>query len=371
MNYDKNVVFFLLNAYSVFNPLNNNASIGGSEVDVYNTAVFLKNNGYKITVLVGDFGQKNIEYYNGIKVVKTIKSKNNGFIGGIINGLKLFFYLYKSKGDIYIFKCASHYLGLGVIFGKFFGKKIIFRTAHDIDCNGDFIKNNGILGKIYKYGLLNSDFIITQNRENSLMLSKKYGINSSFIGNIYDIKKEKITSFERRSYILWISRCEKWKRPEIFLDVVEKNRKKKFLMICPRSKGKDTYYSEIKKRAECYRNLKFIEKVPFKKVQEYYNSAICFIGTSDYEGFPNTYIQSCLGGTPIISLNVNPNNFIIKNNIGFFCNGDVNCLSNRLKIIEQKDIWHKLSNNTINYVVKNHSYDHEGKKYLVLLDNIK
>ena len=55
--------------------------------------------------------------------------------------------------------------------------------------------------------------------------------------------------------------------------------------------------------------------------------------------------------TPILSLNINPDNFIIKNQVGLFCNNDFNILKENLnRLLSDQDLWRKYSENTYNYV---------------------
>ncbi len=366
----KNITIFWLNSYSIFNPRNKKAPIWWWEVDIYNISTFLASEWYKVSVIVWDFWQKNTEYINWVQLIKSIKSWNSWILKGVWNIIKIFFLLAKLNPNILFFKTAWHYLAIGVFYSKLFRKNTIFRTAHDQDCNWDFIKNNWIFWKLYRYWLLNTNKIITQNIENQIMLKENHKINSEIIHNFYKIEKNIIKEYNKRNYILWVARCETWKRPELFIDLVEKNPDKNFLMISPRKKWKEDLFNLIKDKANKLNNLEFIEKVPFNEIQEYYNNVLCFVWTSDYEWFPNTYIQSCLWWTPILSLRVNPSEFITKNNLWYVCNWDMEEMNNKLNEIIKQGLWNKFSSNAINYVYKNHSRDIEWQKLINIIEKL-
>ncbi len=128
-----------------------------------------------------------------------------------------------------------------------------------------------------------------------------------------------------------------------------------FTMICPYNKKDKVEWEKLKQKANDIGNITFIEKVPFNEIQDYFNKAKLFVNTSDYEGFPNTFLQSAQAKTPIVSLNVNPDNFITEKECGIFADGDFNKMVEETKKLLQNEF--KLENkgeNCLNYLKKNH-----------------
>jgi glycosyltransferase involved in cell wall biosynthesis len=174
-----------------------------------------------------------------------------------------------------------------------------------------------------------------------------------------------------KKYILWVGRCNKGKRPELFLRIVKKFPKEKFIMISPMVSDERDLFDQIKQEASQLTNLVFIERVSFFEIQKYFNEAKIFLGTSDYEGFPNTYLQACLGGTPIISLRVNPDNFITENNLGYCANGKLDLMLDKINyILNHPDDWLEKSRNALKYVKKNHNINIIGKKWRAILEKL-
>lgn len=355
------VCFSNLNAYSLFNP-KSEAPIGGTEIQLFNVANYLvQNKEFEIFFVVGDWGQSNVEKYKRIRVYKSASLEKK--IGNYIKAPFLIWNsLNKINADIYIASSAGAEIGLIAFFCKIKGKKFIYRTAHDIDCNEEFIKNNGVVGKIFEYGIKNASKIVVQNERNHAMMKHNYGVISGIIFNSWNLNQNKENAI--KNYILWVGRCVQWKNPKLFLKVVSNLPNFEFIMICPKQKNQIKFYEKIKKESEEFRNIKFIESIPFLEIQEYFNKAKLFVGTSEHEGFPNTYIQSCIGRTPIISYKVNPDDFIKNNRVGYCSDGDFDLMLNQIKKIlsDEKD-WKIKSENAYKYVKKNHDIRVIGKKW--------
>lgn len=93
-----------------------------------------------------------------------------------------------------------------------------------------------------------------------------------------------------------------------------------------------------------------------------------FINSSIYEGFPNTFIQSLKNCTPIISLNVDPDNIIKMYNVGFFCNDDISKAELYLqKLIEDKNLYKNISQNAYLYTLYNHDIEVISKTWANLI----
>ncbi len=373
----KKICFVNVNTYSIFNSYNNKAAVGGTEIQLFNLANYLSQRKfYQVSFIIGDWGQKeDIEQYNKIKLIKSFSLKKTFW-----NYIKSLFILWnrirKVNAEIYIMSSAGLEIGIVSFFCKLNKKKFIYRTAHQMDCDGSFIKNNGFIGRVFEYGLKQADLIITQNYDHYKLL-KKQMLNSIIIknalviNNTYNKKLLKSKINNHNNYILWVARCDKWKRPELFLKIVKSFPYEKFIMISPKVEHNKELFFKIKKEAKNLSNLKFIEKVSFNKIQKYFDRAKLFIGTSDYEGFPNTYIQACIGGTPIISLKVNPDKFITKNNLGYCADGDFKLMLQQIKnILKNKEDWHIKSNKAIEYVKREHDIQIIGKKWEKIINQL-
>ena len=368
----KKICIVNFNVYCLFNP-KSKAPMGGAELDMYVLAKGLQNE-FNVSVITGDWGQKKIEKYGKVTVIRSVKLGGKNYLKALLIFLVE---LKKVNANVYISTSAGPEIGLIALFCKLFKKKFIYRTASEIDCNRGFVESHKIFGKIFEYGLLHSSKIVTSVNNHKDILTKTYknisGENILFIPLAINIKRgeDKYLNLDKKNNILWIARGIKLKRPEIFLELAKKLADEEFTMIMPKQKGEEALFNNIKKKAENIKNLKFIGGVPFNQTQRYFDKAKVFVNTSDYEGFTYTLIQSGLAKTPVAYLNVNPDDVITNNNIGCYADGNKKKLYQDVKLLcRNQGIWRKKSEATYEYVRKNHDINIIGEQWRDVINNL-
>ena len=358
-----------LNIYCLFDP-KSTAPMGGAELDMYTVAKGLENK-YDVSIITGDWGQKEVEFFDRIRIIRSFKLGRRG-VHQFLRGTFLFWKnLSQADADIYISSGAGPEIGIIAFFCKLKKKKFIYRTASEIDCNKKYIDSNGIKGLMYKYGLENSHRIITTVRQHKNLLACSHPNVENKISHInlgiFSGNKQE----QEKDSILWVGRCDSLKNPDAYIDIAKYISDHKFVMICPRQKHNSDYFEEIKRKAESLPNVTFIDFVPFKDIQPYFDKAKIFVNTSDFEGFTYTLIQSGLARTPVVYLNVNPDEVITKHNIGYVADGDKEKMIGQIRMLlrDEKD-WDEKSKNAFQYVKENHDISIVGRQWEKLLERI-
>jgi hypothetical protein len=65
-------------------------------------------------------------------------------------------------------------------------------------------------------------------------------------------------------------------------------------------------YAQLHERMKHLKNLQYLGELPIERVNEELARSDIFVNTSSLEGFPNTFIQAWLRGTPVVSCFVDP-----------------------------------------------------------------
>lgn len=363
------VCFISMYAYPLFNETNK-SGFGGAEVQLYNLATLLaKNSRFEVSFVVRDLGQKQIEKWKGVKLIKVCKSKLEQI--PVVRAGEYFVNLWKvlstADADVYVQRAAGVETGIIAGFCKLNHKKFIYMAASSIDVNGEFAKDHSIWGKIYLWGLKNANVRTVQNREFQQQLHKRYNLPSVVFRNTFRIAY-RIPKLERKNTILWVGSSQDLKRPELFLKLARDNSNVKFEMIMPQNNEK--VYRETNAQAKHIKNLTLISQVPYSKVENYYKRALIFVNTSTFEGFPNTFVQAAAAGVPILSLKVNPDNFLENFSCGIACGDNYEILNDRLKyLLANNNVRQKMAKNGFRYVKSNHDSKEQMKKFKLLLMN--
>ena len=235
------------------------------------------------------------------------------------------------------------------------GLRFVFFVDNDTDVDGRYAsRTNKFYERLYQWGLKQADAIICQTEEQRCMLKKTYGLEGEVVLSPYI----EITSAlqKERDYILWVGRAAIQKRPDRFLWLAKLMPDEKFVMIF--NPGNNELFNSIKRQVESLDNVMFIDAIIPSKMREIYARAKFLINTSDFEGFPNTFLEAAMEETPVVSFKVNPNGMFTNYGAGIVCHGSIdsfvqNCrnLAEKCKMIEH------LGEKARAYAVEHHGID--------------
>jgi len=272
-----------------------------------------RNNKYKILCLTHENVLHENNPHSNIHLVKSRIGKRLGLFDLI--RLQVTY-----KPDVIIDFYATLQIFMLGLLNLVFKQKFIFFVGNDSDVNGLYIKRtNRIYNYLYYFGLKRASLIICQTDDQKRKLRRVYHLDSEVILSPYLRIKKPIK--KKREYISWVGRSSNQKNPHIFLRLARRFPDEKFMMVCNFDEKGTKEEEKIKREAERMKNLVFIESVPHYKIDEIFAASKFLVNTSQFEGFPNTFVEAALEETPVISLFVDPNGMLTTYNSGIFCDG--------------------------------------------------
>lgn len=324
------VCFVSLSSYPLFN-ISVQAGFGGAEVQLFTLATTLARDPFfEVSCIVGDYGQSAIEYREGTTLYRSpsfmCAQDSENFTTMLIRKSRKWWrrcqfamYMITLAPDFFVIRSASKGVGFLRLWSLMFGGKLIYMVAHEIDCSGEYEKTNPHSQRWYRYGLTHADAVIAQHSEQARLLRERYAIEAVVLPSVYPMPND---IYEQGTYLLWVGRCEPWKRPDIFINVARQFSDHHCIMIAPPAKNGEEYAHEIQQACAGVQNLSYIGLVPFHAIDEYFRKALFLVITSQYEGFPNTLIQAARHKKAIVSLSVNPGFIFDRHDIGGCAHGN-------------------------------------------------
>jgi glycosyltransferase involved in cell wall biosynthesis len=157
---------------------------------------------------------------------------------------------------------------------------------------------------MYQMAVGSADAIMVQTERQCSLLMKHFGVGALLIPNGYDLPaRSEIYAPRDRSHILWVGSSDPEKKnPEMFVELARRLPDLNFTMISQPIAGKEEFHSELRQKATSVTNVDFLGPVAPNEIHDYYQTAILLVNTSDYEGFPNTFLEAWRYETPVVSL---------------------------------------------------------------------
>ncbi len=248
---------------------------------------------------------------------------------------KMLHLLHEIKPDIIYQRCGLSFTGIAAYYAKKNNCKFIFHIAHDRDVQiTSYPRRRPWLvpeNKLMQYGIRNAEMIIAQTHYQAEQLTKNYGRNAVVIPNGHPVPDDcrKAASPIR---VLWVANWKPMKQPEIFVRLAEKLGHRKDIRLVMLGRTADRYAELIQKARG--NHIEVMGEIPNEQVNELLTDSHILVNTSRQEGFSNTFIQAWMRRVPVVSLQVDPDNILQREEIGF-CSGSVEKLvedTNRLLV---------------------------------------
>jgi len=315
--------FLFLSSYAhlVLDPKSDRVS-GGAELQIALLARELAKRGHEAVIVGGDIGQPDGQIFDGVRTRNGGKFHTGGMLEMLGALPRVTQILREEKPDFAFVLGWTAWLFLLWLLKFPIGYRLGFICGLDTEVNGEFRRAWPLRGALFEFGMRHGDvrFAMTKLQER---LFRENGMNCGLYRNLI-LPRSKPRTAEKTVDLLWVARCQPIKRPHLFLDLVEQFPERKCQMICPREDVE--LWESVKARADTLPNLEFIERVPYHEIQTRYDAAKCFVNTSTYEGWPNSFIQSGLGAAAILSLSVQPDTLFTDYALGFFANHDFSAM---------------------------------------------
>jgi glycosyltransferase involved in cell wall biosynthesis len=232
-----------------------------------------------------------------------------------------------------------------------FDGDIIFNISHDRQCMR--LRNNWRKmvspSSIYKWindpwylfkkRLLQSpDYRFAQTKYQQDSLRKNYDLSSSYVGNGHPVPKDTVETRDP-PIVLWLASLKSWKQPLKFVEVAEECRDIDCRFWLVGRPANPELADDVIEHIDRLPNISYKGGCNIEESNRYIEQSSLFVNTSKKEGFPNTFIQSWLRETPVVSLHVDPDGVLNANQIGMCAEGDFDQMTEAIRSFVLDSKW--------------------------------
>lgn len=334
---------------------------GGAELQVALLARELVQRGVEVVLVAGDTGLQDGIVLDGVKI-RSGGQFHSGKPVEMLAAIPRVFSVFQEERPDWVFLLGwTAWMGIVVAMRQALGYRAGFICGLDSELTGDFRRENPVRGGLFEWGVSHCELRYAMTEHQRFLFCKR-GWNCEMYRNLILPRAFENTGVKTVDF-LWVSRCQPVKRPHFFLDLVEAFPSSSFEMVCPREDA--GLWDSVAKRAVSLTNLRFIEKVPYHEIQSHYDAARVFVNTSEWEGWPNSFIQAGLGRTALLSLEVNPDGIFEKFGLGLFAAGDQEKLKAfASEMISNKPMLLKMQEGCARFVAEMHDNIKETDAFL-------
>ena len=334
------IAFFTFNAYDMLTGGHGGDAVGGAQLQQILIGKELARRDHDVFFVEYDAEYKSEQSIDGITVVTIPRPTGSeplrafGLFIGILRTLR------RIDPDV----CYRRVLDFGIlplsIACSLTGRRFVYNIAHDDELTedphmfSDGIKNTRFYRFANRLALSNADAVIAQNAHQRRLAESVLNTNVCHIPNCYSHDSADPIEWNHSSpVIFWAARFQPWKQPNIVADLAADLPEITFIMAG--GPGDENLFAKLKRRSDNLENLEVLGHVPFSEIDRYFAAADLFLNTSEFEGFPNTFLQAWAQETPVVSLQVDPDDILSAQKIGFVADGSVETLRDHLQTLAQ------------------------------------
>ncbi len=297
-------------------------AMGGAELQLSMLAGYLRERGWDVTFLVGDYGQeREIVTHEGIRLLKAYPQSDakKSPAGALRDASRFWRTLAKADAQAYICRGLTGQAGVVASWCSSYGRPYIFWFAKNADAlyGVPWLSSLPLVERLPAASAIQSaDAVVLQTNEQGELLHKHFGREGFLIRNAI-AAAEGAANGDRGGFVLWVGSMQPKKRPDMLLEMAAWLPEVQFVMIGGPVKSHPQLHERIVSEAAGLPNVDYRGFTPYEETEELFNEASVLVSTSDGvgEGFPNVFLQAWAAGAVVLS-RCDPDGVIKANDIG-------------------------------------------------------
>lgn len=370
------ICFVAPNNYAVLSGDPNVQHIGGAEVQRALIARELARRGWRVSFVTLDHGQPDGIEHDGIRVFKAYDKRDGikglRFIHPRWTGLNAA--MQRADADIYIQRTAGIETGQVAHWTQTSGKKFVYAVASEPECDNRVGNRTSWRERaFFKYGLRRANAVVAQTRRQVELLKATYRIEARLIRSAGidptpDVSDEALAARLQAPRILWVGRFSRPKRVDRLLKIVQACSQYQFDIVGDHPNPAPDIATAVAGLRQ-QSNVTMHGFVPYRDVGTHYDRAALLLCTSDWEGFPNTFIEAWSRGIPVVSP-VDPDDVIANEACGRVINSTEDAPPAIHELLSNTADYQSTARSAVAYFRASHTIDKVASDWESLLRSV-
>jgi glycosyltransferase involved in cell wall biosynthesis len=347
--------------------------IGGVERQTTMLAKWLARRDHEVTLLTWDEGQAPELEIDGVLVMRMC-SRDAGWPGVRFlhpRWTSLARAMRRANAEVYYQNCGDYVTGQVALWCRLNRRPFVYAVASEPDCDPALPKLPNVRERLlYRFGVREASQIIVQTARQRDLLRGGFGRDSHVIpmpcpAPAADLPRTYPAHQPRR--VVWIGRFSHVKRLEVMLDVAALLPEIRF-EVAGSPEGAGDYSRMLFARAGMLPNVSICGLIPRHRMPAFYEGALALLCTSEYEGFPNTFLEAWSLGVPVIST-VEPDRLLSEGGLGS-TGSTVQELAGQIKrFAADQALWVETSHRCRKYFREHHTIESSMPQFERLLES--
>lgn len=217
------------------------------------------------------------------------------------------------KPDWCFWQCADPLWGPAAEIARWLGVRTAFSTMHDNDVRlRTTLARRKNLRLAYAWGLQRSDIIFIQHYGQRDSLPLRWRSKAYLLPGIFSVPDTVTPHNERNGSVVWMAVIRPAKRPDLLIEIARQLPTIRFIVGgAPSPKLWDPgKIDRIMTQLRSLSNVDYRGHVAPHQALQIIGEGSLFLSTSDGEGFPSVFLEAWGAGTPVVSLQIDPDHKI-------------------------------------------------------------
>ncbi len=346
--------------------------VGGVERQTTMLAKWLARRDHEVTLLTWDEGQASELEIDGVLVMKICRR------GDGLPGLRFVYprwtslmrAMRRANADVYYQNCGDYVTGQVALWCRLRRRPFVYAVASEPDCDPRLPKLPSLRERLlYRYGLTHADRVIVQTHRQRSMLRDSFRLGAHVIpmpcpGPVDLPPIDRPTGQPR---VVWIGRFSHVKRLEVMLDVAAEAPEINF-EVAGTPEAKDDYSRGLFERVATLPNVTLRGAIGRHQMSDFYRGAVALLCTSEYEGFPNTFLEAWSLGVPVVST-VEPDALLSAGRLGLVGRSPKELAAALRRLAADGELWTGTSTRCLAYYRDNHTVERSMPQFERMLQD--